>query len=148
MAVYKSIESVLDSFAAGISAIEFIKVLNERFKIRMIWRLTINDLNHEWLVKKQFTATSIVEAPTLKTPLVTSNQKSCQPGSIDYYQWKPGCQESLDPKFTAPGGQVFEYEFDVRFCKENPSALLRFVISEQPYLTDWFLVQPTSKQIV
>jgi hypothetical protein len=35
--------------------------------------------------KKRFTATSLVEAPTLKTPLVISNQKSSQPGSIDYY---------------------------------------------------------------
>jgi hypothetical protein len=52
--------------------------------------------------KKQFTATSIVVAPTLKTTLVTSNQKSYQPSPIDYYKWKPGCPESLDPKFLVP----------------------------------------------
>jgi hypothetical protein len=57
---------------------------------------------NQLLNKKRFTATSIVEAPTLKTPLITSNQKSCQPGPIDYYQWKQGDPESLDPKFVAP----------------------------------------------
>jgi hypothetical protein len=29
-----------------------------------------------------------------------------QPGSIDYYQWKPGCPESLDPKFATPGDNL------------------------------------------